>query len=644
MKGKQLVRNITFLLQAKIDFILLVAIFAWKVPLFYRIVNMNLDGTVYAISLLVVASLLICRNAFPFAFRFAYVMLVDLVLSTLMFIDSIYHSYFHDVTSISLLRQIGQVNEISGSIWTLADGKYLLYFVDIPLLILLYRFKMKQMLSAHRGPVWKTASRIFAMAIVFLLVFGSTFNIERTLAKVPSLLDSRYSNKAVLQELGIYHYHLFDIYQYVNRALKNRKATPEEINDVKTWFAAENGKWQPGPLFGKAKGQNLIVIQEESLQAFVVNLKVNGQEVTPNLNKLVREGVYYPNYYDQTYHGRTSDGEFTSLVSLYPSSVPGSIYFNFVENEFDSLPKALKREGYTTFSAHAYAGSFWNRAVMHRKLGFEQSMFMESLEDGEKVGWGLSDRDFFKQMNEKLTELPQPFFAFLISLSNHHPFNEVPAAYKTLQLGELEGTMMGDYLHSVHYADQALGEFIESLKKSGLYDSSVLAVYGDHDAGLPDAELARIGIRPQYDKQYDKVPLVIYSSALGKKNGTVDEQVAGHLDLTPSLLYLLGVPQEGHYFMGQRLFDVPSGSNKQVVFRDGSYVTQNRVFLVQNGLWEEGQYLDRTSGKPVDGQGAQEATLAAQNRLRISDLILESNLIPALQNGTAAVTDRNPPQ
>jgi phosphoglycerol transferase MdoB-like AlkP superfamily enzyme len=631
MKEKQLVRNITYLLQAKIDFILLVAIFAWKVPLFYRIVNMNLDIIVYAISLLAVATLLICRNALPFAFRFAYVMLVDLVLSTLMFIDSIYLSYFHDVTSVSLLRQIGQVSELGGSIWTLVDGRYAFYFADIPLLILLYYTKMKQMLSAHRGPVWKTASRIFAMVIVFLLVFGSTINIERTLAKVPSLLDSRYSNKAVLKELGIYHYHLFDVYQYVNRALKNRKATPEEINDVKNWFAAENVKWQTGPLFGKANGQNLIVIQEESLQAFVVNLKINGQEVTPNLNKLIREGVYYSNYYDQTYHGRTSDGEFTSLVSLYPSSVPGSIYFNFAENEFDSLPKTLKQAGYTTFSAHAYAGSYWNRAVMHRNLGFEQSMFMESLEKGEKVGWGLSDGDFFKQMGEKLKELPQPFFAFLVSLSNHHPYNEVPAAYKTLQLGELEGTMMGDYLHSVHYADQALGEFIESLKKSGLYDSSVLAVYGDHDAGLPNEELARIGIQPQYGQQYDKVPLVIHSSALGKKNGTVDEQVAGHLDLTPSLLYLLGIPQEGHYFMGQRLFDVPSGNNKLVVFRDGSYVTQNHVFVVQNGMLEEGRFLDRISGKPVDREMPQQDTLAAQTRLRISDLILESNLIPSLQ-------------
>ncbi|UFJ40746.1 LTA synthase family protein [Brevibacillus humidisoli] len=614
---------------ARADVASLLLVFAVKMWLFYRLVGMGVSASAFIISLLAVASLLLCGNLLPAAWRFPFLIIADGGLSLVLFVDTLYHSYFHDVTSVSLLRQIGQVGDIGDSIVSLTNWTCAVYFLDIPLLIVVYRWKMKRVILTYQTRVTKTARRIAALSIPALLVVGTTVHVERTVAQVPGFLDARYSNKALLQALGIYHYHLYDMYQYSKLSLGGKEASSSELEEVRQWFWEHNSKLPPGPLFGRAKGQNVIVVQEESLQAFVVDLKVNGQEVTPHLNQLMREGLAFPHYYDQTHHGRTSDGEFNSLVSLYPSSIAGSIYFNFAENEFDSMPKVLKQHGYATVSAHAYTGAFWNRAVMHRNLGFEQSFFMEDLKPGESFGWGLTDEAFFEQMNEKMEALPKPFFAFLISLSNHHPF-EVPPEYKQLDLGELEGTFMGNYLHSSHYADQALGHLIRLLKQNGLYDSSILVVYGDHDAGVPEEELRKIGIVPKYERQYDKVPMVIYSSALADLNGTVQEQVSGHLDLTPTLLYLLGIPQEGHYFMGQRLFDFPD-DQRLVVFRDGSYVTQTSAFITRDGLFESGKYYERDSGEPLTVEAAKERFLTAQERLKLSDLMLEGDLFSVLQ-------------
>lgn len=241
-----------------------------------------------------------------------------------------------------------------------------------------------------------------------------------------------------------------------------------------------------------------------------------------------------------------------------------------------------------TMSAHGYIGSFWNREIMHPKLGIQKSIFARDFASGETIGWGFSDGELFKQIGNELANLKQPFFSFLITLTNHHPYDSIPRNYKNLNLENLEGTMIGDYLQSVHYADKALGEFITSLKNNGLYESSILVIYGDHDAVIPPEQLRRIGINSLFERQHDKVPFIIHTSALESMRGEVVEKAAGHLDITPTLLYLLGISQENSYFMGESLFDSTSDS-RPVIFRDGSFVGENRVFVSADGTFKNGE-------------------------------------------------------
>src|SRR5438445_7473518 len=119
---------------------------------------------------------------------------------------------------------------------------------------------------------------------------------------------------------------------------------------------------------------------------------------------------------------------------------------------------------------------------MHRSYGFQQTLFESDFRMTEQIGWGLNDRDFLQQMVPRLEKLPRPFCAWLITLSLHHPLDGFPDRHKVLELGALEGTAFGNYLHTLRFFDQALGGFRAAPARDGLLDVVIVVVFGDHDA------------------------------------------------------------------------------------------------------------------------------------------------------------------
>ena len=178
------------------------------------------------------------------------------------------------------------------------------------------------------------------------------------------------------------------------------------------------------------------------------------------------------NTYDQTYMGTTSDGEFTSLQSLHPLPT-GAVATRYGANDFFALPAVLASHGYETLSAVAESGDFWNKRQMHPKLGFRQSFFADAFRPGELLGLGLADREFFAQIDPVLRSQRRPFMALLVTLSNHHPYR-LPAGHRVLSLGELAGSLLGDYLESVHYFDAMFGGFVDTLRRDGVLDRSLI--------------------------------------------------------------------------------------------------------------------------------------------------------------------------
>ncbi len=183
----------------------------------------------------------------------------------------------------------------------------------------------------------------------------------------------------------------------------------------------------------------------------------------------------------------------------------------------------------------------------------------------EQIGWGLNDRDFLQQMVPHLLGLQKPFAAWLITLSLHHPFADFPARHKSLQLGALEGTSFGNYLHTMHFFDAALEGFKTSLAERGLLDTSVIVVFGDHDAGfVRDAAVSRaIGIRPDAISWTlaDRIPLFIRVPHTDSRPDIRGRRSmpAGQTDLAPTLLGLLGVDATRLAYVGRDLLGSPGG-------------------------------------------------------------------------------------
>ena len=250
--------------------------------------------------------------------------------------------------------------------------------------------------------------------------------------------------------MGVLNYHVLDLYDFSSSSIKNRNISNQRINEIKAFFNNKHAKIL-GNLSGEGVGKNLIVIQVEVLQQFTINSKINGNEITPSL--------YFDNYFYQVASGTTSDAEFMSMNSLYPAE-SGAAYYRYVGDTLQSPPKLFNNKGYFTAALHGYAEGFWNRQLMYKTEGFNKFYGEHSYNINETVGLGLSDKSFLNQSIQKIRTFKQPYYAFLITLSSHFPFNDTKG-YGNFDVGSYENTLLGDYLKGIHYTDAPLGNFLD---------------------------------------------------------------------------------------------------------------------------------------------------------------------------------------
>lgn len=248
-------------------------------------------------------------------------------------------------------------------------------------------------------------------------------------------------------------------------------------------------------------GKNLLLIQMESITNFLIGLEIeiDGQfvEVTPNLNELAKNNIYFNNYYTNVGIGNTSDAEFSAMTGLYSTGYSYPV-FKYTENEFQTLPKLFKEKGYNTLAFHANIEEFYNRNIVFTKMyGFDEFYGKSKLNvnDENTVNHWLGDEDFLKQTIDTMNSQDNPTFAFAITISNHTPFsvplngtdekwfknkdNLLPKDYILSNNKSYNNTFKG-YLEYVSYTDYSIGQAIQYLKELGIYDDTVVILYGDH--------------------------------------------------------------------------------------------------------------------------------------------------------------------
>lgn len=499
--------------------------------------------------------------------------------SLLMLVDLVYMDFYGSIVPVTALTAAHHLGEVRASIVALFQPAYG-WLLPAPLAALALALAWPR-----RVGVAAAATRHYrrvrwgALAVCLL---GAGPALSRLYDVMTTELGVRvFSEQHNVARLGVLNAHLFDLARTV-RELRRREASAHDREQLLAWFearAAEVAAEEPSG-FGIARGKNLLLIQVESAQTFLIGAEVGGREITPFMNRLHERGLYFPEIVDQTAQGKTSDGEYAVLSSQHPLR-SGALCFLRADNRFVTLAHVLSANGYSTLSAHPFKRGFWNRAVLHPRYGFAQSLFRRELGSGPEIGWGLADGPFFERLVERLGDQPEPFFAFLITLSLHHPYDEFPSRYAVLDLGELEGTHLGNYLHGMNYFDRALEQLFTALEAEGLLDETVIALYGDHDARLDLdpalLEVAGIGSwSPSVYHRLERVPLFVVLPG-GEPHGVV-ARVGGQVDVGPTLLHYLGIPRP-RAFLGRAL--TPDVAEGFAAYPDGSAFADDRFFVAE---------------------------------------------------------------
>lgn len=535
--------------------------------------------------------------------RNIYYFLTSFYMIACCVVNVMYYNYYSSFVSVSLLATSVFVKDVGDAVMDMVirptDWIYLWEFIGLYIVI-----KKSHEVNEVKKDYFKKAILIGVIS----MGIGSglpPYNAYSGLIKL-------WNRVSVVDSFGVYVYQLDDFVQSLKPTFNNIFGHDKALREVKEYYEENRTVQSVNDYSGIFKGKNVITIHAESLQAFTIGLSFNGQEVTPNLNKLVSKGMYFNNFYAQVGVGTSSDSEFTYATSLLPAN-NGTVFVNYFNNKYATIQKMMHDEGYYVFSMHGNVGDFWNRDTMHINMGYDKFYSRSSFVIDEEYGLGLSDESFFRQVVPMIkdisTSLNKPYYGTLITLTNHTPwrdtelFSDYDLTMTTEIDGEevvrdyLEGTMMGNYIKSVNYMDKAIGQFISDMNDEGLLDNTVIVIYGDHDARLGKKQFNYMynydpvndrlltendpGYKEFNDYDYElskKVPYIIWAKDMDK--GMEIDTPMGMIDASVTLGNMLGVYNK--YALGKDIMNI-SKSDGIVVFKDGSYITDKVYYSAKNG-------------------------------------------------------------
>lgn len=558
------------------------------------------------------------------------------IFSIVLFIDVIYYNYFNQLVSVNQIWQIKNIKGTEDSVKSAIPLMSVVILADLPVLWLIYRkFRSRIDEDASKRISLKKKRWVATGLIVSIIIIALNPLRLASIAKLNSTeAVTVHVKDAVESTLGKVVYNLSSL----GTILQNKDVSADVVEEISEDVMDETGESEDTSDSGQAryagvgKGMNLVVIQVESMQNFVLNTEYNGQEVTPYLNQLLKEDtLYFNHYFTNMGKGNTSDAEFSTQTGLYPV-IEGASYDMYVDNSFNALPELMAEKGYYTSAAIGDDKDFYNRATVYPRLGFDQFYNEENLDMDEISGLGLSDKSLFRQMAQNLSQQEAPFYSFIITLTNHYPYVLDAPLEATLELKEEDkDTLFGGYLQTIRYTDEAIGEFVEALKENGLYDNTVIVIYGDHHGlnCLDNENYEKMTEFLGYSYDYDtmlNIPLLIHIPGLGEAR-TI-ETVGGQVDFLATMANLFDLDLASTVTFGQDLLNADEGFVATVAYMlQGSFIKDGVLYEIgRDGSFESGRALDLNTHEPISIDGLEEDSQRAVTVTEISKYILERDL------------------
>ncbi|MCO5461481.1 LTA synthase family protein [Enterococcus faecium] len=625
------------LCQNRLAIVLTAVFFFWlkTITAYYADFSLGVEGTIQyfilwinpiATTLLFFGLSLYIKKPKP---ALAILLIIDILNTLLLYLNIIFYREFTDFITVKSVLGFSKVSQgLSGSSFSLMKPHDVIYWLDIAVFIgLLVWLKVKK-IPIKSNPV----SKPMAIAVTCLsgLIFSG--NLALSEANRPQLLQRTFDRSYIVKYLGIDAYTIYDGIKTGMTSSVRAHASSNGIDEVLDYTKKHYA--EPNPeTFGLAKGKNVIVLHLESFQQFLINMKVDGQEVTPFLNSIFQNQatISFDNFFHEVGQGKTSDAE--NMLETGTFGLPqGSLFTELgSDNVFQAAPAILgQTEGYTSAVFHGNVASFWNRDHVYKNLGydnfFDRSYFDES---DETLGYGILDKDLFRESAQYLEHLQQPFYTKFLSVTNHTPYytDDKNFDFPSLNTGN---STVDNYVRTTHYLDQSLEQFFTYLKKSGIYQNSIFVIYGDHFgiSNTDNKDLASaLGKDPDTWDEFDnaqmqRVPLMIHMP--GYTKGTVNHEYGGEIDVLPTLLHLLGIDDKDYLHFGT---DLLSSQHDQVVaFRNGNFVTPKYTVLGGKAYNNQtGEIID-TKAAGIDEEISKDQE-KVKSALSLSDKLNQENLL-----------------
>ncbi|ONG74625.1 hypothetical protein BKK42_22435 [Bacillus cereus] len=606
-----------------ISFVLIIALAVWLKT--YLITRFSFDLKIESSTqeLILFISPLAASLAFVGFALFAtgekrnYIALCINFLLTIVLVGNVmFYDFYSDFVTLPVLGQTSNFGQLGGSIIEILNYKIILAFADIIFFFILLK---KKALVFQTGRVTHSTRLLY-----FLLTIGVFFaNLHLAEKERPELLTRSFDRVMLVKNLGLYTHQVYDLTLQVKAGSQKALADSSKLQETENYVKANESEPNPN-MFGVAKGKNVIVVTLESLQTFLIGATVNGQEVTPFLNEFINESYYFDNFFHQTGQGKTSDSEFLIDTSLYPLN-RGAVFFTHGNNDYTATPEILRQQGYFTSVFHANNATFWNRNIMYSALGYDRyyNELDYKITPETNLNWGLKDIEYFDQSVDILKTVDQPFYARFLTLTNHYPFT-YDEDTKFIEPYNSGNGVFDRYIVTARYLDESIKKFIERLKAEGMYDDSIIVLYGDH-YGISEKHNRAMAQFLEKDQitEFDTLNLQrtpLYIHVPGQTEGETISKPTGQIDMKPTILNLLGIDTTNDIRFGHDMFSDEYTSF--VVLRDGSFITDKYAY-------KNNTFYDRITGEIVDlpKKEAQALINRAQNELRMSDKIIEGDLL-----------------
>lgn len=334
--------------------------------------------------------------------------------------------------------------------------------------------------------------------------------------------------------------------------------TPEKQAEIERWLASQP-KHQPANSVTE-KRSNLLIVFAESLESWVLEKKVDGKEITPCLNRLLKDKstLYAPNVLTQVKGGRSIDAQLMICSGLLPlmSGTYSSLYY---DNTFYTLQKAMRGLKHSRcYLLTIDKVSTWNQGAVARSFGTDTIISYHDFKMTEAFGTHkrIGDASFFQQCREKIErgEVWKPgesVYMQFVTYSGHAPF-KLPDHLRTITFPASIPEKAADYMTTAHYTDKAIGDFVAYLKTLPQYKETIVVIVGDHE-GLASYRQELVGNPACRGLVSDKqlTPFIVLNSPVGMRY----DKFMGQIDIYPTLLNLMQLDAYRWHGLGQSILD-----------------------------------------------------------------------------------------